>query len=215
MNSFENFLLEHKIILTSSQLRQLDIFEKALLRKNKVMNLISQKDEALLRLRHFLDSLAAVPVIKNLIKDKQKAADCGSGAGFPGIPLSIAFPNNTFDLLDSLNKRCLFLNEAAEEAKIQNVKAFQTRLGEGKPQPLYSLMTERAMGHLEDILPLCSKLLLKGGYFIAWQSSEQVKCARPKLEIAIKKSKLFLSDTFKYKLPQEDRERYLLIFVKM
>lgn len=215
MGVFEDFLLEHGIALTEKQLGQLEIFEKALIEKNAVMNLVSPKDEKLLRTRHFLDSLAAVPVIKKHVRPGGRIADCGSGAGFPGIPLSAVFPENPFDLLDSLNKRCIFLNEAAAAAGLANVKAIQKRVGEGRPEPVYSLMTERAMGHLETVMPLCARLLKKGGHFLAWQSAAQVHAVRPEVEAAAKKAHLSHAGKYSYRLPGEENDRYILIFVKI
>jgi len=215
MNEFEDFLLKYGIKLTEKQRGQLDIFEKALIEKNAVMNLVSKKDEKLLRSRHFLDSLAAVPVLEKHIRPGDRIADCGSGAGFPGIPLSAAFPENSFDLLDSLNKRCVFLNEAATAAGLVNVKATQKRLGEGRPEAIYSFVTERAMGHLETVTPLCARLLKPGGYFLAWQSAAQVESVRPEVDSAVRKAHLSRAGRYLYRLPGEENDRYILIFVKI
>lgn len=217
---FESFLSEHNIALSPGQRDKLSVFEKALLEKNSVMNLISPKDEKMIKTRHVLDSLAAVPVIIKLIKQGMinpgaLIADCGSGAGFPGMPLAVAFPDFSFHLLDSLNKRCVFLNDAAAKAGISNVQAMHSRLGEGKPKPSYSLMTERAMGKLENIMPLCAKELKKGGHFLAWQSLAQVSSDRPELNKAMLKAGLRQAGKFAYRLPAEENEKYILIFVKI
>lgn len=220
-NEFNVFLDKYGIDLSEGQLRQIDVFEQALIAKNAVMNLVSPKDEPLIRTRHILDSLAAVPVISRMLGGNHagaglaKIADCGSGAGFPGIPLAIALPEMSFSLFDSQNKRCVFLNEAAALAGIKNVQAFHERLGEGKPQPVYDIMTERAMGHLEDIMPLCARSLKKGGFFLAWQSSAQVNSDRPEVEKAAKKAKLRLFGSWSYRLPAEENDRFILIYVKI
>ena len=214
-NVFNYFLDKYGIVLSEGQRRQIDAFEQALIAKNAVMNLVSPKDEPLIRTRHILDSLAAYPLIMKIKQGACRIADCGSGAGFPGIPLAIALPEMRFSLFDSQNKRCVFLNEAAALAGIKNAQAFHERLGEGKPQPVYDIMTERAMGHLEDIMPLCSKSLKKGGFFLAWQSAAQVNSARPEVDRAAKKAKMRPFGSWSYRLPAEENDRFILIFVKI
>ena len=220
MTEFNIFIEKYRISLSESQFRQLSVFEQALIEKNAVMNLVSPKDEALIWTRHFADSIAAVPVINNLLSKMPaglpaRIADCGSGAGFPGIPLAIAFPEIHFELLDSQNKRCVFLNEAAGRMSLKNAAAYHKRIGEGKPQSGYSIMTERAMGHIETIMPLCARSLIRGGYFLAWQSYAQVISSRPEAEKAAKKSKLRFESIFSYRLPLEENDRYILIYVKI
>ena len=212
---FNEFLKKYGINLSEDQRRQLDAYEQSLITKNAVMNLVSPKDEPLIRTRHILDSLAAVPMIMKLVHGSCRIADCGSGAGFPGIPLAIALPEMRFDLFDSQNKRCVFLNEAAAQAEIRNVQAFHKRIGEGRPQPIYDIMTERAMGHLETIMPLCSRSLKKGGFFLAWQSAAQVNSPRPEVEQAAKKARMKLFASLSYRLPAEENDRFILIFVKI
>lgn len=221
MTEFDDFLEKNNIVLSDLQMRQLEQFEQILIAKNAVMNLVSPKDEPLIRTRHILDSLAAVPAICKILgrnsaeKSSLRFADCGSGAGFPGIPLAIAFPEIQFELFDSQNKRCVFLNESAKAAGIANATAFHARLGEGKPVPVYDMMTERAMGHLETIMPLCARSLKKGGHFLAWQSAAQVNSVRPEVDKAAKKAHLRPAGRQSYRIPGEENDRFILIFVKI
>ena len=104
------------INLTNEQLKSFETYYNMLIEKNKVMNLtaITDRDEVIMK--HFIDSIsvmAAVPLFGQLLSEKGQISllDVGTGAGFPGIPLKIAFPDLKITLLDSLNKRVLFLNE--------------------------------------------------------------------------------------------------------
>ena len=126
MNLMIEGLEKLNIKITNYQLQQFSQYYKMLIEKNKVMNLtaITQWDEVIVK--HFLDSLLlvhTVPMqqIKNLI-------DVGTGAGFPGIPIKIMYPEIEITLLDSLNKRINFLNEVITELALNKITAIHGRL---------------------------------------------------------------------------------------
>lgn len=212
---FTDFISALNISISEEQINQLVLYEKELLAANAVMNLISPKDEEFIQTRHFCDSVSAIPVIRKRVKEGSLMADCGSGAGFPGIPLAVCLPEYKFELVDSIGKRCAFLNNTIEVLKLKNVIAVQKRIGEGQPAETYSAITERAMGHLEVILPQCFRNLKKNGIFMAWQSNLQVSQPRPELNKALKKAKVAQKEIFSYKLPFENTYRHILIFGKM
>lgn len=195
---------------------RLEAFAAALLEKNAVQNLVSRNDEPLLWERHILDSLAAVPLLRRLVKPGAALADAGSGAGFPGLVLAAVLPEFSFELLDSRNKRCEFLAWAAARMGCANVAVAQRRVGEGGPgaERRYAAVTERAMGQLENILPQCLNILSEGGVFLAWQSSAQLAKGRPAVDAALKKAHGELAETHSYRLPAETEDRHILVFKK-
>jgi len=202
--------------LTEESLRKLEIFSTGLKEKNSVQNLVSRTDEPQLWERHILDSLAPAQLLRRRLKPGALIADAGSGAGFPGLALAAALAEFKFELLDSRVRRCDFLNWAAAEMGACNVAVFNRRVGEGGPGsgPRYAAVTERAMGQLENILPQCLNILVRGGIFLAWQSAAQLAQPRPAVTAALKRAGGELAETFAYRLPGETEDRHILIFKK-
>ena len=113
---FEKGLEELGIALSQEQKKQFITYYEYLVEKNKVMNLTAITEYNEVILKHFLDSLSIVKVgsFDQKKLPGKSVIDIGTGAGFPGIPLKIAFPELKITLLDSLNKRVNFLNEVIE-----------------------------------------------------------------------------------------------------
>ena len=116
------------IVLDKEKQEQFEAYYDYLIEQNQVMNLtaITEYEEVLCK--HFLDSLFLAGSIKNL--NGKKLLDLGTGAGFPGIPLKIAFPETEFVLMDSLNKRVSFLNRLIGLLGLKNVTAVHARAEE-------------------------------------------------------------------------------------
>lgn len=125
------------------------------------MNLTAIEEPKEIITKHFVDSLS----IQKWIKEKSKVADIGTGAGFPGIPLSIIREDCNFLLLDSLNKRVTFLNEVIQKLDLKNVQAIHARAEEAAQNVIYrekfDAVTSRAVANmstlLEYLLPFCKE----------------------------------------------------------
>ncbi|OGS12444.1 MAG: 16S rRNA (guanine(527)-N(7))-methyltransferase RsmG [Elusimicrobia bacterium RIFOXYA2_FULL_58_8] len=202
------------IDLSGPQLKKILVFAGELKAGNSLMNLISQKDEPQLWQRHILDSLAAAPLLRRLLKPGALIADSGTGAGFPGMPLAAALEEFVFELLDSNGKRCAFLGRAAAAMQISNASVFQRRVGEGPRRPRYDAVIERAMGQLENILPQCLNMLMEGGVFLAWQSAAQLAAPRQKLVQVMRKAHAEILEKLSYRLPGEQEDRFIVVFRK-
>ena len=178
-----SILQQWNIELSDKQTDQLIIFYELLYEKNKVMNLTAITDFEEVCSKHFLDSLSAVKLFekgedwKSLSKAKEAPAliDVGCGAGFPGIPLAILYPELKVTLLDSLQKRVFFLQEVIGAAKLENCRAFHARAeefaGEKDHRQAYDIAVSRAVANLSTLSEYCLPFVKKGGIFIAYKSS--------------------------------------------
>lgn len=122
---FERKLNELGVELTDNMKRQFDIYYEMLTEWNKVMNLTGITEYEEVNEKHFIDSLSIVKVID--MSKIDKIIDIGTGAGFPGMPLKIAFPHLKVTLLDSLNKRIKFLDAVIDELKLEEIKTIHGR----------------------------------------------------------------------------------------
>ena len=113
------------ITLNDTQLQQFQDFYELLIEKNKVMNLTAITEEEEVIDKHFIDSLTCKRVMD--MNQVRSVIDIGTGAGFPGIPLKIVYPEIEFVLLDSLNKRVKFLNEVIEALHLEKIQAVHGR----------------------------------------------------------------------------------------
>lgn len=186
MDKFIEYLKEKGMILTELQIEQLDKFYIMLVEKNKVMNLtgITEYNEVLEK--HFLDSIA-VSFYENI---DGKVLDLGTGAGFPGIPLKIVFPNLEMVLLDSLNKRIKFIDEVIKELELKDITTIHGRAEDFANKLEYrekfDFCVSRAVANLSSLSEYCLPFVKVGGSFISYKSgeiSEEVKNATKAINV--------------------------------
>ena len=147
----------------------------------------------------------------------QSMIDVGSGAGFPGIPLKICFPSLQLTILDSLNKRLIFLQEVVNRLKLENVHLVHSRAGRRGAKYQYrekfDLVTARAVARLNVLSELCLPFTRVGGTFLVMkgaQSNEEVKEATKALQVLGGQIK----DVHTLFLPIEESERNLVFIYK-
>lgn len=174
LTKFKNGIKELGLSVTEEQYRQFLTFYEMLTEKNKVMNLtaITEFDEVVEK--HFLDSLSLCRVCD--LNRGIRVLDLGTGAGFPGIPLKIVFPEMRLILADSLNKRIIFLREVMEELHLKDVEAVHARAEELAGNRLYreqsDLCVSRAVANLSTLSEYCLPFVKVGGEFISYKSGE-------------------------------------------
>ena len=138
------------------------------------MNLtaITELDEVIIK--HFLDSLMLIRALDPSNIDS--LADMGTGAGFPGIPLKIKYPNINITLMDSLNKRLKFLDEVCGELGLINISTLHGRaedIGKNKEhREMYDVVVSRAVANLSTLSEYCLPLVKEGGYFVSYKSGD-------------------------------------------
>ncbi len=216
--NFDKFIEEANkisIAFTDTQLEQFKVYFEMLVEKNKVMNLtgITEWDEVLEK--HFLDSISLIRAID--LNQEISVMDMGTGAGFPGIPLKIAFPNLKVTLADSLNKRVLFLQEVIDALKLEGIEAIHGRAEDlardKKYREQYDLSVSRAVANLSTLSEYCLPFVKIGGQFISYKSGEVEE------EVASSKSAVFLlggktKDIVKFELGESGRSFIIIDKVK-
>ncbi len=201
--------------LSGQQMNQFNEFYEMLVEKNKVMNLtaITEYDEVVLK--HFIDSIV---IYKRISDDNVKSImDVGTGGGFPGIPLKILFPEIRLTLLDSLNKRILFLNEVIHKLGLENIECIHGRaedighLPEYREQ--YDLTVSRAVANLSSLSEYCIPFVRVGGKFISYKSGN-IDGELNDAKTAIQLLGSGIEDVEKYTLPDSDMQRSIVVIRK-
>lgn len=172
-----NGLDDLNIKITKNQEKQLIRYYEMLVEKNKVMNLTSITEIKEVVVKHFLDSLALVKIISSdYLKKQIKVIDIGTGAGFPGIPLKIVFPEIDVTLLDSLNKRLVFLNEVIEDIGLHNIETVHGRsediARDCEHREKYDLCVSRAVANLSSLSELCIPFVKREGFFVSYKAGD-------------------------------------------
>lgn len=156
---------------------QIDMFRKymdGILYWNEKVNLTAITDRNEFIDKHFVDSL--IPAEREEFKNATKIIDVGTGAGFPGIPLAILFPEKEFVLMDSLSKRLKIIDELCNAIGINNVTLVHARaedLANNKNhREVYDICVSRAVANLSTLSEYCLPFVKKGGYFLAYKGRD-------------------------------------------
>ncbi len=166
----KEIFLKYEININEEQCDKFVKYYSLLKEWNEKINLTAITEEKEVVIKHFLDS---VLIYKDL-KDDESVIDIGAGAGFPGIPLKILFPNLKLTLCDSLNKRVNFLNIVCAELNLNNVQCVHARAEElahkNNYRESFDVCVARAVARLNVLSEYCLPFVKTGGKFIAYKS---------------------------------------------
>ncbi len=204
---FVNELEKIGITLDSDKLDKFKKYFELLVEYNKVMNLTGITDIEGVYLKHFYDSLTLVKAYD--FTKSISLCDVGSGAGFPSIPLKIAFPNINVTIVDSLNKRIEFLNVVIKELGLTNVKAIHSRAEEFDKRENFDVVTSRALADVNIGLELCMPLVKVDGYYLPMVVGYDLG------KNTIKTLGGKFIEEIKFNLPVENSERKILVIKKV
>lgn len=182
MERLRNYCNENGIKLDDTALMRFEKYMRLVVEWNEKINLTSITDENEFIVKHFYDSLTLLSTID--IKEGAKIIDVGTGAGFPGIPLKIARPDIQLTLLDSLNKRLVFLQE-----QVLNSIGLEAEIIHGRAEDIsknvnyreqFDIAVSRAVANLSSLSEYCIPYVKIGGFFVSMKgpdSGDEIKSA--------------------------------------
>lgn len=213
---FEKDLKTLNILLTDQQIDQFIRYYEMLVEWNGFMNLTGITEYEEVMKKHFIDSLTLVKIFD--VSKTCTVMDVGTGAGFPGLALKIAFPDMQITLLDSLNKRIQFLNAVINELGLQGVCTLHGRAEDyakpGQFRESFDLCVSRAVANLASLSEYCLPFVKVGGCFVSYKSEKvNEELAASKNAIYLLGGKISKSENFT--LPDSDIFRNLICIEKV
>ena len=176
--NFKHFFVEaleqYGLTLSEKQLLSFTHYFELLVEWNDKINLTAITDPQEVAVKHMIDSLSCYD--ESLFPVGASLVDVGTGAGFPGLPLKIIRPDIKLTLLDSVNKRLIFLQAVLDKLEISSVKLIHARAEDAghkeKLRGQFHIATSRAVARLNILCELCMPLVMIGGYFIALKGAQ-------------------------------------------
>ncbi len=208
---FIKALKELNIDVNDKILDDLNTYYKMLIDYNSHTNLTRITEEDEVYLKHFYDSLT---LIKAVHLNDQLLLDIGTGAGFPGLALKIVFPNLKVTLIDSLNKRVVFLKSVIEKLNLKNIKAVHERAEDyiKNNRESFDIVTSRAVANLSTLSELCIPFVKVGGLFVPMKAEAETEINNA--TSAINTLGCVIRKTILFKLPKDAGNRSLIVIEK-
>lgn len=214
-NLLQNYIKDYKITLTENQYEQFQKYFELLAEWNEKMNLTAITDESGVALKHFTDSLSLLNFVD--IPQNSSLADVGTGAGFPGVVLKIARPNIKLTLIDSLNKRLVFLGEVCAQLGIE-AELIHSRAEDGardeKLRESFDFVASRAVARMNVLSEYCLPYVKVGGAFCAMKGAQANEEFKESLN-AINTLGGKLENKYFFELPENGGERAIAVVRKV
>lgn len=204
-------LINLNITLTNEQLSKLEKYYEILVEENQKYNLTAITNKEEVYLKHFYDSLTISKIVK---LNDQELCDIGTGAGFPGIVLKIAYPNLKVTLVEATEKKCNFLKLVIEKLNLKDIHLINERaeIYSKEVREKYDIVTSRAVAPLKHLLEYSIPLVKVNGLYIAMKSdiTNEIK------EISTYEQKLKIKEVkrISFSLPIENSLRTLIMYHK-
>lgn len=214
-NLLQNYIKDYKITLTENQYEQFQKYFELLAEWNEKMNLTAITDESGVALKHFTDSLSLLNFVD--IPQNSSLADVGTGAGFPGVVLKIARPDIKLTLIDSLNKRLVFLGEVCAQLGIE-AELIHSRAEDGardeKLRESFDFAVSRAVARMNVLSEYCLPYVKVGGAFCAMKGAQANEEFKESLN-AINTLGGKLENKYFFELPENGGERAIAVVRKV
>lgn len=211
----QNYIKDYKITLTENQYEQFQKYFELLAEWNEKMNLTAITDESGVALKHFADSLSLLNFVD--IPQNSSLADVGTGAGFPGVVLKIARPDIKLTLIDSLNKRLVFLGEVCSQLGI-DAELIHSRAEDGardeKLRESFDFVASRAVARMNVLSEYCLPYVKVGGAFCAMKGAQANEEFKESLN-AINTLGGKLENKYFFELPENGGERAIAVVRKV
>lgn len=216
---FRKTLADHGVELTDRQMQQFADYYQLLVATNRQVNLTRITEKNDVYLKHFYDSLTGALAEPRLQNEQLTLCDIGAGAGFPSLPLKIAFSQLKVTIVDSLNKRINFLQELVTKLGLTEVELIHDRAEtfsakKAAHREMYDLVTARAVARLSVLSELCLPAARVGGELVAYKASaadEELADAQE----AIRKLGGQVQKEVALTLPGTDEQRKIVIIDKI